>query len=217
MPVITGILTGLAVAAAGAGVGSSVAASGAASKGQEEQNAIAQQEQNNRNQAFQQAESFYTPYTKSGSPFLAQTQAAGAGQNAQQYNQAAGQLRQTMQTSGLGYGNSGSTAAVLGQLGQGEAQNSASTYLSNLLNNEAVKFKAQQGITDAANGPQLTPNSQVIPTTTGSSVNAFGQAVNNLTQPKATPPVGVNPNSAQNFNVDPVSQFFAPSTQGVDA
>lgn len=225
MPFISTALAVAGIAAAGAGVGSSVAGSSAASKGQAEQNAIAQQEQNNRNQAFQQAESFYTPYTKQGSPFLSNIQAQGAGQTAQQFGNAAGQLRESMQTSGMGYGPSGTTGAALGQLGQQAAQGSAQNYLQNLLNNEQLKFQAQQGITNAANGPQLTPNSTIVPNQTGSSVNAFGQAVGNLANQNSstplTPNVGqipflsaANPDSAQNFNA--ANPFGVPTTQGTD-
>lgn len=218
------IIPAIAAAAGIAGVATSAAASGQALSGQAEQNSIAQQEQNNRNQAFQQAESFYTPYTKQGSPFLSNIQAQGAGQTAQQFGNAAGQLRESMQTSGLGYGASGTTGAALGQLGQQAAQGSAQNYLQNLLNNEQIKFQAQQGITNAANGPQLTPNSTIVPNQTGSAVNAFGQTLGTLggTVKPPTPTTGgggtggtgdLPPTAPPSFNA---FMFGTPSTQGTE-
>lgn len=176
-----------AVASAGAaatGIGQAISGSHQAAKGQQANIDIAEQELARKQQIFQQLQPFFSQYLQAGSPFLQNIQRAGAEQNAQQFGNAAGQLRGQMQQSGLGYGPSGTTAAALGQLGQGEAQSSANSYLQNLLNNEQIKFQAAQGLGGLGNmfngqntvgqPPAVTPNS------IGSSVNAFGQSLNNL-------------------------------------
>lgn len=191
MPIISTIVALAGVAAAAAGVGEAASASGTASQAANEQNQIAQsQEQINQQSAadqqkvFNQLFPFYSQYLGTGSPFLSNLQSQTASQNAQGYNNAAGNLRQTMQTSGLGYGPSGTTGAALGELGAQEANQSASSYLQNLLNNENLKFNAAQGLTSAGQGVTKTgqnmPTNQVTQTTTGSSVDAFGQALQNL-------------------------------------
>src|SRR5579864_3314104 len=171
-------------AASGVGMAESIGASCQASAGQQANIDIAQQELARKNQIFQQLQPFFSQYLQQGSPYLQNIQRAGAEQNAQQFGNAAGNLRQTMQTSGLGYGPSGTTAAAMGQLGQGAAQSSANSYLQNLLNNEQVKFQAAQGLGGLGNmyNGQNTVGQPPAPTanTIGSSVNAFGQSVNNL-------------------------------------
>lgn len=184
MPVLSTALTIAGIAAAGAGIGESVNASGQASDSAQANQDIATQELRDKQQIFNQLQPFYSPYLQQGSPYLQNIQRAGAEQNAQQQNNAAGQLRQTMNQSGLGYGPSGTTAAAMGQLGQAGAQQSANTYLSNLLNNEQVKFQAAQGLGGLGNmmsGQNMvgaTP--QPVQSTVGSSVNAFGQSLGNL-------------------------------------
>lgn len=182
------------------GIGESASTSNAAKQAAATNTQIAQTELANKSQIFQQLAPFFSQYLQQGSPFLQNMQAQGAGQNAQQYGNAAGELRQTMGTSGLGYGPSGTTAAALGQLGQGEAQNSASTYLQNLLNNEQVKFQAAQGLgglgqmMSSQNTVGATP--QPVQTTTGSSVFAGGQALQNLLKQMgvgSTPSLPTNP------------------------
>lgn len=212
MPVISALIAAAGVAAAGAGIGESVANSGAAQQGAAENNQIAQQELQNKNQIFQQLDPLYSQYLQ-GSPYLQNIQRAGAETNAQQENNAAGQLRQTMQTSGLGYGPSGATAAAMGQLGQAGAQQSSNTYLSNLLNNEQVKFQAAQGLTGLgnmmSNQNTVGQSPQPVQTTTGSSVNAFGQAIGNLMNQTGTGNTSngtlplTPPNPSNTINISP--------------
>ena len=177
----------------GAGFGASQSAQNdsLAQQAAQEQNAIAaaqlsmnQQSQKQKMQIMQQLFPFFQQYMQQGSPFLQNIQSQAAGQNAQQFGNAAGQLRQNMQTSGMGYGPSGATASALGQLGQGAAQNSVSNYLQNLLANEQVKFQAAQGQQGLGNmfnfGGQGMPTTQPVQTTLGSSINAAGQSLGNL-------------------------------------
>jgi len=191
MPVLSTALAIAGIAAAGAGVGESVNASGQAANSAQANQNIANQELANKQQVFQQLDPFYSQYLQQGSPYLQNIQRAGAEQNAQQFSNAAGNLRQGMQTSGLGYGPSGSTAAALGQLGQGAASSSANSYLQNLLNNEQVKFQAAQGMTGLGNmmSQQNTVGAtpQPVQSTVGSSVNAFGQALGNLNPQQQNP------------------------------
>jgi hypothetical protein len=189
MPFLTALL-GLGIAAAGAGVGGyeQNKSANAQQQGLSDQNSIAQQELAGKQQAFNQEESFYSPYLKSGSPFLANMQTASAQQNQNQFGQAAGQLRNTMQTNGLGYGPSGSTAAALGGMAGQSAATGAGDYLQNLLNNEQVKFQAAQGINSAGQmigSSQNQPNvSAQLPQASlagsiGASGNTLAGAINN--------------------------------------
>lgn len=187
MPVISGILAATAIASAvsgGVGLAESASASGSAQNAANANTNIAQQELADKQQVFQQLDPLYSQYLGSGSPYLQNIQRQGAEQNATQYNNAAGQLRQTMGQSGLGYGPSGTTAAALGQLGGAAANQSSNTYLSNLLNNEQVKFQAAQGLTGLGNmmSGQNTVGAtpQPVQTTFGSSANALGQSLTNL-------------------------------------
>lgn len=173
------------------GIGTSIKNSATASNAAGIQNQVAQsQEQINaqrmadQQKVFDQVFPFFSKYLDKGSPFLSNIQSQTASQNAQQYNNAAGNVRQTMQTSGTGYGPSGATGAALGELGAQEANQSASSYLQNLLNNENVKFQAAQGLTSAGQGvagvDQRMPTNQVTQTTTGSSIGAFGDLLKQL-------------------------------------
>ena len=186
MPVLSTILAVAGIAAAGAGVGESVSNSGQASSSAQANQNIANQELADKQKVFQQLDPFYSQYLDKGSPYLQNIQRAGAEQNAQQFSNSAGQLRGQMQTSGLGYGPSGTTAAALGQMGQGAASSSANSYLQNLLNNEQVKFQAAQGLGQTGNmmNQQNTVGQtpQPVNSTIGSSVNAFGQVLNGLNQ-----------------------------------
>lgn len=213
------------IAAAGTGIGTAIENSGTASQGAQTNDQIAQQELANKQKIFQQLQPFFAQYLQQGSPFLQNIQAAAAGQNAQQYSNAAGNLRQTMQTSGMGYGPSGTTAAALGQLGTQSAQSASSNYLQNLLNNEQVKFQAAQGLTGIGN---MMSNQNVVGQTpqpvnsqVGSSVNAFGQVLNNLpnsNQPNV--PFGTpTPQSPQGVGVTtgpnpPAPPFYDPEAFG---
>jgi hypothetical protein len=194
------------VAGAGLGVATSAQNSGQASAGAQTNQNIANQELANKQQVFQQLDPFYSQYMQNGSPYLQNIQRAGAEQNAQQFSNSAGQLRGQMQTSGLGYGPSGTTAAALGQMGQGAASSSANSYLQNLLNNEQVKFQAAQGLGQTGNmmNSQNTVGQtpQPVNSTIGSSANAFGQVLNGLqpTNLPAIPGSTAQPNGAANYN-----------------
>jgi hypothetical protein len=149
MPVLSTLATIAAITAAGSGIAGTVLAG----KGQSQQNKalsieeqIAQQQMGDKQKIFDQLQPFFSQYMQQGSPFLGQQQRAGAEQNAQQFSNAAGQVRGQMQTSGLGYGPSGTTAAAMSGLGTQAAQQGSSTYLQNLLNNENLKFQAAQGL-----------------------------------------------------------------------
>ena len=188
MPILTTILGIAAAASAASGVAGAVEGAQAGGRQQKAltiQEQIAQQEAADKQKAFQQAEDFYTPYTKSGSPFLQNIQAASAGQNAKAANDAAGTFRSEMGTTGVGFGPSGATAAGLANIGSNAASTSAGDYLTNLLNNEQVKFQAEQGITSAggmAGGSQNQPNvsAQLPYQSLGSGMTGFAQMLQNL-------------------------------------
>jgi hypothetical protein len=170
-------------------------------QGLQDQNAIAQQEMQDKQQIFKQLTDFFSPYLKSGSPFLQNIQSAAAGQNSQQFNNAAGQIREQVGQAGTGYGGGGSMASALANLGGASATSSASNYLQNLLNNEQVKFQAAQGLNSAGSmvgAPQNQPNvsTQLPAQNLGSSIFGAGQLLSG-TIPKAPtqpiPPVIVPP------------------------
>ena len=194
MPFITTLLAGIgtAIAAGGTayGIKSQNDQQGTQQQGLKDQNAIAQQEMADKQKTYDAANAFYTPYTKSGSPFLAQQQTAAADTNAQNTNSAAGTFRSEMGSTGLGFGPSGSTAAGLAQIGQGSAATGASNYLQNLLQNEQIKFQAQQGLISAgtmAGSSQNQPNVGVNlqPASTTGALGAAGQTIQGLI-PKST-------------------------------
>jgi hypothetical protein len=215
MPVILPIIAG---ASAIAGIVSQSKQQGLQQQGLSEQEQIANQEMANKQQIFNQLSSFFTPYLSSGSPFLANIQSANAGQSAQQGNNAAGQFREQMQPTGFGFGPSGTTAAGLAGIGQGQAQSTASNYLTNLLNNEQVKFQAAQGLNSAGQmggASQNQPNvsTQLQPANTASSIGALGQIFKTLgtgsptgtSAPSSTPSIpGTNVNNID-FGAAPVS------------
>jgi len=189
MPIISAILGAVIPAViAGSGVAGVVEGAQAGGRQQQaltEQEQIAQQEQQDKQQVFNQAEAFYTPYTQSGSPFLQNIQSAAAGQGAQQGNNAAGLFRQQMGQTGLGFGPSGSTAAGLANIGAGQAQSGAANYLTNLLNNEQIKFQAQQGLVSAgqmAGSTQNQPNvsAQLPYQSLGSGLTGLAGVLGNL-------------------------------------
>lgn len=188
IPLIAGVAT------AGAGVAGAVEGAQAGGRQQKAlsiQEQIAQQEQADKQKIFDQLVPFFSSYLSSGSPFLNQIQRAGAEQNATQFNNAAGQLRSQMNTSGFGFGPSGTTAAALGGLGAESARGSTDTFLQNLLANEQIKFQAAQGLQGAgsmAGSPQNQPNVsvQLQPQTLGSSIYGLGQTLNQI--PKTTAP-----------------------------
>lgn len=181
LPGIIGAGSGVAGAIEGAQAG------GRQAKALDIQEQIAQQEMADKQKIFDLLQPFFQQYLGQGSPFLSMIQRAGAEQNAQQFNNAAGQLRNTMQTSGLGFGPSGATAAGIGGLATNAAQNASSTYLQNLLNNEQIKFQAAQGLNSLggmAGGSQNQPNVGVNlqPQTLGSSIFGLSQILQGLTK-----------------------------------
>ena len=195
--------------------------SGAAQKGADLQNLIAQQELNQKTSIANSLIPFFQQYMQQGNPFLNLLQQSQAGQNAQQFGNAAGQLRGQMQTSGLGYGPSGTTAAALGQLGQAGAQQSSSDYLKNLLASEQQKFNAAQGMQGVGNmfSGIAMPTNQLTQSSVGSSIGALGQGLAGLLgqsqqQPMATPTFGpTNPQNTaggQALNSSLISQLPTP-------
>ena len=128
-------------------------------KQQQQQQAIEFQQMQ---QLFQQLAPFFSAYMSGGSPFLQNIQRAGAEQTAQGANNAAGQIRETLGSSGLGFGPSGATASAIGGLGAETGRTASSNYLTNLLNNEMLKFQAAQGLGNLTSlmkpGGITTPN-----------------------------------------------------------
>jgi len=181
LPFIPAIIAGAAGTAGAVEAGKT---GGAQRKALNIQDQIAQQELADKQKIFDQLVPFFTQYMGQGSPFLQQIQRASAEQNAQQFNNAAGTMRNEVQASGLGYGPSAATAAGVGGLGAQAAATSSSDYLTNLLNNENLKFQAAQGVQGAGNmmaGINQPNVSSQIPYTSGAS-NIFGlsQVLQNL-------------------------------------
>ena len=181
MPVLSTILAVAGLASSGIGVGESIAAGSSQRGAIKSQLDIARAEEARKKAIFDKLSPFYSEYMKSGSPYLAQTQRAGAEQTATGANNAAGQIRQVMGSSGLGFGPSGATAAALGGLGAETGRTASSNYLTNLLNNEMVKFQAAQGLSAAANGQQISPQPGQYPINPApGAIGAFGTALQNL-------------------------------------
>jgi hypothetical protein len=187
VPIISSIIGGIAAAAGVGGVVEGAQAGGRQQKALSIQEQIAQQEEADRQKVFNQLQPFFSQYLQAGSPFLNLIQSAAAGTEAQGANNAAGQIRQTVGSSGLGYGPSGTTAAALGEEGAQTAALSSSNYLQNLLNNEMVKFQAAQGLnTLGANSSsgQNQPNvsAQLPYQNLGGGLTGLSQIINGLTQ-----------------------------------
>lgn len=195
-----------------AGLIPSIESSGAAQKGANLQDQIAESELRAKQGIADQLLPFFQQYMLSGSPYLSMTQQGAANQNAEQFGNAAGQLRGQMQTSGLGYGPSGTTAAAVGQLGTEAAKQSSQNYLQNLLNNEQMKFQAAQGMQGVGNmfSGIAMPTNQLTQNSIGSSVGALGQALQNLIKPKSN----AQPNSAQNFPAPGIPGVGGPPVVG---
>jgi hypothetical protein len=146
-------------------------------------------------------QNFYSPYMQQGSPFLKNIQAASAGQNAQQYNNAAGTLRGQLQQQGQGFGPSGASAAALGGIGVQQANNAASNYLSNILQNEQLKFQASQGLSNVFSnlkpGQPATANLgyQAPQPGLGGAIQNAGNALGQINFNRSNPVQGV-PQSA---------------------
>lgn len=224
MPLLTSILTGIAVAGSvGSGVAGAVEGAQAGGRQQKAltiQEQIAQQEAGDKQQAFKKLIDFFTPYLKEGSPFLQMIQRAAAETNATGANNAAGQVRQTMGQTGLGFGPSGSTAAAIGGVGAEAAKTGSQNYLQNLLANEQIKFQAAQGVNAAgsmAGSPQNQPNvsAQLPYQSLGSGLSGLGDILKNLLKPGGASGGGTQPNSAQNFPIPGVpGSSGTPTTQG---
>lgn len=222
LPVIAAIGT---TAAAGTGIAESIASGNRQNKALNIQDQIAQQEMGDKQKIFDLLQPFFQKYMSSGSPFLSQIQRAGAEQNAQQFNNAAGNVRNTMQTTGLGFGPSGATAAAEGGLSTAAASNASSTYLQNLLNNEQLKFQAAQGLNSLgsmAGSSQNQPNVGInVPGNpignTGSSLSALAQILKGLTGSGGgsvgTLPTGLPPGLI-NLPPSPLPGSTAPTTGG---
>lgn len=168
------------VGAAGAGIGAveSIKSGNAQQHALNQQTNIAQQEEARKQAIYDQLQPFFSQYLKQGSPFLGQQQTASAQQTAQQYGNAAGQFRNQMQETGLGYGPSGATAAGLGGIATQAAGTGAGNYLQNLLNNEQVKFQAAQGISGLGQGSQINPTPSQYPINPISgAVGDFGKSL----------------------------------------
>lgn len=182
IPAIVGL------ASAGAGIGGVIEGAQAGNRQQKaltQQEQIAQQEMGDKQKIFDLLQPFFQQYLGAGSPFLAQMQRASAEQNAQSFNNAAGQVRNTMATSGMGFGPSGATAAAEGGLAAEAAKTSSSDYLTNLLNNEKLKFTAAQGlqgIGQMAGSSQNQPSvsTQLPYQSTASGLFGLSQALQNL-------------------------------------
>lgn len=206
MPIISTILGIAAVAASGVGIAEQSKSQGIQQKGETDQNKIAEQQMADKQKTYDAANVFYTPYTKTGSPFLAQQQTASADTNATNTNAAAGTFRSEMGSSGLGFGPSGSTASGLAKIGSDSATTAGSNYLQNLLANEQIKFQAENGLIEAgkmAGAPQNQPSvSTQIPA--GSTTGAIGAAGQTL--------AGVNPTSSGNNS----SGFSVPTPANIE-
>lgn len=192
MPILTALaIAGAVAAATSAGAGIAGAATSAGEEGninavnaanlQGEQQLISENSQTfpERQDLFGQLSNFYSPYLSQGSPFLAQQQRAGAEQNTLQYGNAAGQLKANLGQTGLGYGPSGTEASALGGLAGGAAQNASSNYLTNLLNNEQVKFQAAQGLQNTQGLISPVQQQPVNPTQIGAT-NPLASSLSSL-------------------------------------
>jgi hypothetical protein len=178
LPALPAIIGGIG---ATTGLISSVSQGNRQNKAIQSQLDIAKAEEARRQAIYDKLVPFFSSYLQSGSPFLSQIQRAGAEQTATGANNAAGQIRQTLGTSGLGFGPSGATAAALGGLGAETGRTASSNYLTNLLNNEMVRFQAAQGISGLNTGPQLSPQPGQYPINPiPGAIGSFGTALSNL-------------------------------------
>ena len=156
-------------------------------------------------------QNFYTPYLSSGSPFLKQIQSAASGQNASNYNTAAGTTRGQLTQSGQGFGPSGATAAAIGGLGAQQANNESSNYLQNLLNNENLKFQAASGLQATASALRPGQPATVGGTYTPSGIPGAIQSAGNSLAGLAGAQVSAN-NAA---NAAAAAPAATPTTSGI--
>jgi len=197
-----------------------------------EQEQIAQQEMADKQQIFKQLVPFFSQYLGAGSPFLSQIQRASAETTATGANNAAGMVRGATERSGLGFGPSGAEAAALGGLGAETAKTSSSNYLTNLLNNEQIKFQAAQGLNAAgqmAGAAQNQPNvsAQLPYQSLGSGLSGLsqflagitGSGANQVPDTSSIPSntgsiIGAGLGTPPPIPTFPVSPSGAPTTQG---
>lgn len=222
MPVATALAiaaTAASVAGATGGIVEGAQAGGRQQKALSIQEQIAQQEQADKQQSFKQLIDFFTPYLKSGSPFLQMIQRASAETNATGANSAAGQVRNSVERSGFGFGPSGTEAAALGGVASEAGKTGSQNYLQNLLANEQIKFNAAKGINDAgsmAGGVQNQPNvsAQLPYQSLGSGLSGLSQVLQNLLKKSSTG--GAKPSD---FPPSPDQPGFpgnsTPTTQGI--
>lgn len=233
MPAISTIL-GIASLAVAAGTGTAGAIEGKQAGDRQQkaltiQEQIAQQESADKQATFKKLTDFFTPYLQEGSPFLKLIQQASASTTATGANNAAGAIRSTVGASGLGYGPSGATAEAIASEGASTNATSSSNYLTNLLNNEAIKFQAAQGLDAAgtmAGSNQNTPNvgadlnSKNAPSL-GNGLTGLSQILKGLINPPASPTgtgggVGQLPlgSSIPNLGIGLPGTGGSPTTQG---
>lgn len=182
MPFLIPLLPAI-IGAAGAVTGGvmSLKAGGKQKQAIQSQLDIAKAEEARKQAVYDKLAPFFSEYMKSGSPFLQNIQRAGAEQTAQGANNAAGQIREVTGASGMGYGPSGTTAAALGGLGAETGKTASSNYLTNLLNNEQIKFQAAQGLQAAGQGQQISPQPAQYPIDpTAGAIGSLGTILGGL-------------------------------------
>lgn len=225
IPIIPAILAATTVGTGIAGVVEGAQAGGRQQKALNIQEQIAQQEESDKQATFKKLTDFFTPYLQEGSPFLKLIQQASAATTATGANNAAGAIRSTVGASGLGYGPSGTTAEAIASEGASTNATSSSNYLTNLLNNEAVKFQAAQGINAAgtmAGAPQNQPNvsAQLPYQSAGSGLSGLAQILKGLITPPS--PAGTGGGVGQlplgssipNLGIGLPGASGSPTTQG---
>jgi len=221
MPFLIPLIPALIAGATGvAGVVEGAQAGGRQQKALTQQEQIAQQEMADKQQAFKQLTDFFTPYLKEGSPFLKMIQQASAATTATGANNAAGAIRSTVGASGLGFGPSGTTGAAISELGAETTKTSSSNYLSNLLNNEAIKFQAAQGLKDAgamAGASQNQPNvsadlNSLNAPSLGNGLSGLADILKGLIKPSSTTPNKPGPTVPSGPPGQPGATAFNPGT-----
>jgi hypothetical protein len=159
--------------------------------------------------------SFYQPYMGAGSPFLKNIQAAAAGQNASNYNTAAGTTRGQLMQGGMGFGPSGAAGATIGGMGVQQANNASSNYLQNLLNNENLKFQAASGLQSTASamrpGQPATVGGAYTPSGLPGAIQSAGNSLLGAAGTQGAANTAAN-NAANSFAAAPSS---TPTTAGL--
>jgi hypothetical protein len=96
------------------------------------------------------AGNFFNTLMNLGSPYYQQQQAANFTQGVQQGNNASALARQQQAAQGTGYTPSGANAAMIGGMGQAQAQNLNLSFLQNLFNNEQMQLAGASGLGNIA-------------------------------------------------------------------